>query len=775
MKWLKEFTIDETKLPKYKAFEQPFNTVVPTDLMELLLNNKTIKQEHKQPLQNLYDSLHCKSKSRPVGILKTTYSPRYDIGRWFPNGTGLISLKREIKHTIFKHMGWLDIDLQKCQPSIVLSLAKGKLDLTYIQEWFHRPEEVKSNLKEFYSNPRFPLDDKDIKELVNMGLYGGGLKTWIDELRENGKIVKTEQQHKWITGYLNDCRTVRDTIFYTNQPLIEKVKGDLIEEEDIKKRVCSYFLGTIENDILHSSYKWLIKKGYLDHDQCLLEYDGLCFKLIGDYTVDKSLLTKELTEHLVKSTGLKYLKIVFKDYDNTIPHDLNAFESKFGSTFEAMKEEFEKTHAKIINQKIFIKEQPDGFITMSRDHIRFAYEHIKYEELVKGTIVEKQFIDKWLGECTRNYEDIGCYPDPNCRPSDCYNTWTDFRAEDNCDEYLDELDYPHDIRYNKKAFKDDWLGLIKVLCKNNQEVYEYILKWIGYMIQYPAKKIGTMPVFISKEGAGKGTLLKLIIKMLGPKKVLDTACPSRDVWGQFNGLMANCYLVILNELSAKETSGADGMIKTLLTEPSMTINNKGQNSYVINSYHKWITFTNNDCPVATSKDDRRKLIIQCSNEKINDKEYFSQLNKQLDDPIIIRTAFDYFKGRIDIDGEISLKDLNNFDTAPLPRTEYHKDQIEAKKSPVEKFVSYMTYKHQESKRYGAGELYKTFQDWREVNGEEYGMNSSAFGAKIKIVITDIAENAWAVSRTRKGMEYIIDWQIIRERSGIESNDLDLQV
>ena len=38
-----------------------------------------------------------------------------------------------------------------------------------------------------------------------------------------------------------------------------------------------------------------------------------------------------------------------------------------------------------------------------------------------------------------------------------------------------------------------------------------------------------MPVFVSKEGAGKGRFLEFLVRMLGKKKVLDTKEPERDV------------------------------------------------------------------------------------------------------------------------------------------------------------------------------------------------------------------------------------------------------
>jgi hypothetical protein len=51
---------------------------------------------------------------------------------------------------------------------------------------------------------------------------------------------------------------------------------------------------------------------------------------------------------------------------------------------------------------------------------------------------------------------------------------------------------------------------------------------------YPEIKT-IVPTFISKQGAGKGSLLKLLSKMLGAKNVLEITNPKRDIWGDFNG------------------------------------------------------------------------------------------------------------------------------------------------------------------------------------------------------------------------------------------------
>ena len=91
--------------------------------------------------------------------------------------------------------------------------------------------------------------------------------------------------------------------------------------------------------------------------------------------------------------------------------------------------------------------------------------------------------------------------------------------------------------------------------------------------------------------------------------------------GDFNGRMANTFLINLNELSKKETTDSEGKIKALITDPKITINNKGIAQYDINSFHRFIITTNKEEPINTGRDDRRNLIIRSSDElcdKTND-------------------------------------------------------------------------------------------------------------------------------------------------------------
>jgi hypothetical protein len=232
-----------------------------------------------------------------------------------------------------------------------------------------------------------------------------------------------------------------------------------------------------------------------------------------------------------------------------------------------------------------------------------------------------------------------------------------------------------------------------------------------------------MPTLISKEGAGKGTLIELLRRMFGAKKVFETTSPSRDVWGSFNGIMVNAFLVNLDELSQKETIDSEGRIKGLITNPAMTINNKGVNQFTISSYHRFIATTNNYNPVKTSEDDRRNLIICSSNELIGNKEYFTKMYEYLKDINVIRTCSDYFK---------SIPDMDTFGELPVPKTEYQTNLKEMYKPAVEMWLEDFTrrnYTKDVVEQLGK-ETFADFENWRAKNNIKFETDSLKLGVAL---------------------------------------------
>ena len=516
----------------------------------------------------------------------------------------------------------------------------------------------------------------------------------------------------------------------------------------LNRVLCNY-----ENKILTICHKYLTENNL---NIAVPMFDGCMF--YGDHYSNNQIL-EDITERVENEYNGLNMEWTYKSHQQVInmPEDfdipqirnLKDAEEENKNSFKILCEEFEKTHCKIINKSFFLKSDRGKDIIMTRPQIRMSYEHMNFTHISKkkDEIIEiqKPFIDEWFGyDKMRHYDDVGMYPTGLQCPDNHYNLWKDFDME-LITEYKETPDAV-------KLF----LNHIKILCGNDDIVADYIIKWIAQMIQYPAIK--TMcPTFISKEGSGKGTLIQLISKMLGNEKVFETTKPSRDVWGDFNGLMGNAFLVNLNELSKKETVQSEGEIKGLITDPTLQINNKGISQYRIQSFHRFMITTNNEDPIKTQNDDRRNMIVKSSDELKGNREYFDKVYELLKDVNVIKSCYEYFK---------SIPNMDKFNNIPIPRVEYHNELKKLYRSPVEDWLYQLTEKNHDTKEITeilGSELFSMFKTWCKDNSMEYVMKIQSFGLKMKNLNINGIEKG---RHTNKGELKLLDFQKMKQHFNI---------
>jgi len=768
MKILENWTLLLAKLPSYVAFKGTFDIDIDVELLNLIMKNDNpeFTKERKQLLSNVIEKVDKKT-----GTLKIKHNQRYGLGRFYPdNSISPICLSRHIKHTLFHHLNYIDLDMVKGHPTIIYNIAKmNNIQLPTFEKYLKDPTSIFEQLIEYYSaTDETPLTEDNVKDIFNISIYGGGHNTWIQQMSEKGIELSTCEPHSFVTQFIKECKIVMELIYLNNKDIVDRIKGSLTDEYQIKSRTMSYWCGSIENEIIHICYKFLVKRGIIiDKKNVVLEYDGICFK--QNDGLDSELLDSvlcELNDKILKETNLQ-VTMKWKGYkpehihndiietlSNMTDSEISLSEESEESdddyeSFQVVSDRFERNHLKIKNKGIFIKELDDTIIVMSKSNLITSYEHMIYTKAVlkngKPSYTEQNFINDWLrnNPTQRCYDDIECYPKGVPCPENIFNTWKSFAME-NVTKYDP----------NAEALKLI-LQHIKILCGNDDMISDYFIKWIAQMIQYPAIK-STCPTIISKEGAGKGTLMRLLEKMLGSNKVFETATPSRDIWGDFNGRMANTFLINLNELSKKETTDSEGKIKALITDPKITINNKGISQYDINSYHRFIITTNKEEPINTTADDRRKFIFRSSDELCGNKEYFNKMYELLDDINVIKTCYEYFN---------SIEGMDKFNLITIPVSNYQKELQKMSASPIETWLEYFTLQN-ESKievEEPTKNLFDLFVKWAAKNMPDYKINLVAFGVRLnRLKIDGILKGR----HTKKGETKIFDIALLKKHFGL---------
>jgi hypothetical protein len=643
------------------------------------------------------------------GIVDVQYKKgKCGFGRIYPS-CSLSNMKRIIRHTLTQDT-YIDIDIVNCGPQIVNQLCEASgLRNIFLTEYIKNREDILKSVMTTYDVTR-----DDTKDLFIGLLYGGSFNGWLTKVGRYGEPTT------FISNLSYELKNIIEQFVVSNNSVSKVVK--LAEKENSASSVMSLVIQEYECRILEVMYKALNSP-----KNVMFGNDGIM--ILNSHPYDLVNIKRQVTEQT--GFNMEFKVKAMTEGIKEIPLAENSF--------AYMQQEFEKTHLKIIDRAMYIKERGQKIIEMSKHTLVEAYEHLTCMDGLK----EVSFIQKWIHEPTiRHKDEIDCYPDNSKCPDNVYNTWKPFAME-----YITEYE-PQDISII--------LEHINILCGRDPAVYEYFIKWIGQMIQYPDVKT-ICPCLISEEGAGKGTLLIMITKMLGESKYFETTTPSNSIWGTYTAKkFSDGFFVHLSELSKKDSGNVVERINGLITDVNLDVNIKMVPQFSIKSYHRFIIATNKNDPIKTHKGDRRHLIIRSSDELVGNKQYFNDMYKLLDDVNVIKSCFEYFK---------ALPDLDKFHMIPMPKTEHQEALKELAVSVPEQYLEHLVRSNLTSSvvSKSCGELYTDFNTWALANGHRYETTSLKLGVQFKLLRINGIETV----KGRTGNSKQFNIQILKEHFKIE--------
>lgn len=524
--------------------------------------------------------------------------------------------------------------------------------------------------------------------------------------------ITREQAKEMFLKSTNDCKAIKTTneFLQNYDKEVKKIQKKLMNINDyqfilpytetkernqqgsfINNVMCYY-----ENLILQDTIEFFsIQK---------VEILGLFFDGLMVYGVQDDALLTDLNEFIYKKWNYNF-KFVFKKHETlTIPQDFNFKEIL--KNYETVKNEFNEFMAKVGG--MYVNTQTNSIYKLHE--LKENYLHLGYDN---GDGERKTFINSWVNNITDDmtvYDKFGIYPKRDGCPKNEYNLWTPFTYERLTTDYEKSTDGLHAI-----------LKHIDILCNHQEDVYKFNLMWLAQMVQYPQHKSMCI-IYKSGEGTGKNTLIEFIGAILGENKLFETSKPDKDVWGDFNGKMKEAFLVHLTEIDYKKCTDKSA-IYNLITDATITINEKGKNQYTVNSYHRFLGSTNSDYPIFDAAGGRRFLLIECSDEMKGNSEYFINLRKYTHDPIVQRTFYDF---------------LMNYETKPIitesdiPKTEFHQKIREASKDTMDAFIEDLVMENynKEEAVYTTNEIWDSFRLFCCNSNIECKMTKQQFSTRI---------------------------------------------
>jgi len=635
-----------------------------------------------------------------------------------------------------------------------------------------------------------PLTEGDIKELFNKTIYGGGHLKWCDYIthenlsqKEIMKMLRKGKQpkemrnkskpHPFYLRFLKDTQQITQLVWNANEELRQKICAGMPDDSDqefsrCRNKLMSQFCGILENEITFRAYKYRVENGLCSAKRVDWGYDGFTtppppahtdheFHLgaMNDYVrqktgfqgvcfVEKALKPDTIIQSVIDERRVLVVAevaemVVVGEAIAAPPEPSNEDEE-----YLVWKENFEKEWCKIKNTACFMRTCHtatgvfEKFVLHTEKQLVSAYKHESYNKASENGKSKKVcFVKEWLEDPNMLcYDDAEVYPPPLVCPPNKFNLWRPFDQDDDMNP-----DHPD---YDAEGVRM-WCEHLKTLCNHEQPVYEYVSCWVAHSIQKPAEKPECMITFVSDEGIGKNIFTTSLSDIYGAGKKLETPCPERECWGSFNTPMASAYLVVLSETDKRNTAGADGKIKALITDPTLVINPKGKDQYGVVSYHRLITNSNTADPHKTHKGDRRNLIIRCSDEKKEDWGYFSTLSNRLKQRNTLRSIYACLKAT----------DLSEWSFRNIPRTIYHETIIEGNRPALECFLENFTIKNRDTPYmdlYGT-QMLQHFRKWKEDTGYSFDEKISE-GVLVKRLLTELKLPADAITKLGRGSKGI---------------------
>ena len=243
-------------------------------------------------------------------------------------------------------------------------------------------------------------------------------------------------------------------------------------------------------------------------------------------------------------------------------------------------------------------------ITFSMNFRKFSY----LNRRIKVGDKKVRVADFWLASPARRQFLGGVVFDPSERhvPSDGLNLWRGFAVEP-----------------RKGSWRRLQRHIYRVICGRNKAQFKYLLRWMARLVQRPAEQGEVAVVMRGGEGTGKGTLAKALLHILGQHGLAISN--SKHLTGNFNGHLRDTVLLFADEAFFAGDRAHVGVLKSLITEPFLTIEAKYQTAVQMPNFVHLMMASNEEWIITASLDARRFFVLEVSAERVDDHAYFAAI------------------------------------------------------------------------------------------------------------------------------------------------------
>ncbi|TPL06866.1 hypothetical protein FJ938_12700 [Mesorhizobium sp. B2-4-14] len=190
---------------------------------------------------------------------------------------------------------------------------------------------------------------------------------------------------------------------------------------------------------------------------------------------------------------------------------------------------------------------------------------------------------------------------------------------------------------------------------------------LSHCVQRPAIKIKHVLAVIGGQGTGKSFLGNLMKAIVGPKNSYTAV--GGDFISQWSKPLSNIHLLLAEEFKTDNRTDAYEILKPIITDETITVNEKHEPRYVAKTPRTILAFANSDTPINIEPDDRRFYLIK-SHAVPKEPSYYARLWR---DGLAQAPAFYHF---------LLTRDISGFDASATPPMTEAKRQLVQSSRPA---------------------------------------------------------------------------------------------
>ena len=169
--------------------------------------------------------------------------------------------------------------------------------------------------------------------------------------------------------------------------------------------------------------------------------------------------------------------------------------------------------------------------------------------------------------------------------------------------------------YGVDARSGDWslmmAHIYHVLAAGDRKAAEYILRYVAWCFQNPGERAEVALVLRGGKGSGKGIFVNAIARCFGEHALHIFS--QAHLTGNFNAHLRPCLFLFADEAFWAGDKKAESVLKGLITEATLVIEQKGIDAVQWPNRLKVIMAANAEWVVPASYDERRFVVIDVSN------------------------------------------------------------------------------------------------------------------------------------------------------------------